>query len=117
MEVDDELKEVPWPGTLSNAPRDTNEMLSVLEFFDNTSCIMVADDNDKNGSYFERAAENREAGLLDTFGFIQKNGLIDCHAYSLLEVYHGIKELEECKGTHGLVKMRQNTRMSGLYSP
>lgn len=115
MEDQGEMVMIPWPDTLSEAARDTNDIMHLLEMFDQKGCIMVADDHEKNGSYFERAKANREAGLLETFGFIQKNGLVDCHAYSLLEVRHDIEGFDECD----LVKMRNpwgGTEWKGAWS-
>lgn len=103
-----------WPDDLSTGPRDTDRVIDLLELFDKQDCIMCADDHEKNGSYFDRAAKNRSEGLPETFGFIQPNGLIDCHAYSLIEIQQDIEGLDECD----LVRLRNcwaNTEWKGKW--
>jgi hypothetical protein len=104
---------IEWPDDLSSGPRDTVGLVNLLEQLDKQECIMIADDHAKNGTYFDRACKNRDEGLPETFGFINNaTGLIDCHAYSLIEVRQDIEGLDECD----LVKMRNpwaNTEWKG----
>eukprot|EP01043_Picozoa_sp_COSAG02_P038748 COSAG02_NODE_3009_length_7559_cov_14.154424_6_plen_1128_part_00 len=109
------MEPTAWPDDLSTGPRDTDRMIDLLELFDKQDCVMCADDHAKNGSYFDRAATNRSQGLPETFGFIQPNGLIDCHAYSLIGVQQDIEGLDECD----LVRLRNcwaNTEWKGKWS-